>query len=141
MIKLNIKRIVMLATILIFISIAYFYYKHQVPYQITKQNVSSIHCTYTDNDGTHKIDVNDSVKDLIISEVSKMKQSSIEGSTKIIKFKFSIELVNGNKFTFYQTSSQTVALEMDKDKFFRNIDAPKTSKFIERFIAENNLHV
>lgn len=140
-IKSNMNKIVILAIILILIYFAYFYYRLQVPYTITKQNVSSIYLTYTDNNGTHKINVNDSDKNIIISEVSKMKQSSIEGSTEIIKFKFTIELVNGNKFTFYQTSFQTVALESDKDKFFRNINAPKTAKFIERFIKENNLHV
>ena len=69
-----------------------------------------------------------------------MGQSSIEGSTGTIKYKFTIEIVNGNDFIFFQTSSETVALEM-KDKFFRNIEAPKTAKFIERFITEQNLDI
>ena len=115
------------------------YSRANVPYRMSTRNVVSIYCTYVDKDGEHKIKVNDSVKKTIIPEISKFRESGIEGSTGTIRYKFTIQLVNGNSFVFCQTSSETVALELKKDKFFRNIEAPKTAKFIERFIADHNL--
>lgn len=141
---MNIKSIkkfsIIVIILIVIIGILYTYYKLQVPYKISKHNVTSIYCTYEDTDGEHKIKVNDSDNDVIISEISKMRQSGVEGSTGTIRYKFAIELVNGSEFIFCQTSSETVALEM-KDKFFRNIEAPKTAKFIERFITEHNLDI
>ena len=138
----SIKKLSIIIVILIvIIGSLYSYYKPQIPYQISKHNVTSIYCTFEDKDGDHKIKVNDSDKNVIISEISKLRQSGIEGSTGTIKYKFAINLVNGSEFIFCQTSSETVALEMKKDKFFRNIEAPNTARFIERFITENKLDI
>jgi hypothetical protein len=137
----SIKKFSIIINLIVIIGILYTYYKLQVTYKISKHNVTSIYCTYEDNGGYHKIKVNDSDRDVIISEISKMRQSGVEGATGTIRYKFTIDLANGSEFIFYQTSSETVALEMKKDKFFRNIEAPETAKFIERFITEHNLDI
>lgn len=122
------------------IVIILFYYMWQKPpYKITNENVKAMYCTYWDKDGENKIEVKDSDKAKIISEISRMKRSGIEGQVGTIPYNFTIELIDGSVFHFYQNSSKTVTLQ--KGEFYRNIKAPNTAEFIKSFLSEHNIKV
>lgn len=130
-----------IATVIVTTCGLYFHYKSQVPYRISNQNVMSIYYTYSDKDGEHKIEVSDSDKETILSEISRMTESSREGEVGAIRFNFTIELANGNSFTFCQSSTQSVLLRLKKDGFSKNIWAPKTGEIIKRLTAEHNMGI
>lgn len=124
------------ALLIIIVSISYYVWQSP-PYKITNENIKSMYCTFWNKDGEHKIDVNDSDKEIILSEINKMKRSGVEGQVGTIGYDFTIELVDERKFTFYQNTSSTVSLQ--RDEFFRNIIAPKTAAFIKKFLSEHNI--
>lgn len=134
---MNRRKILIFA--IIFLSVLASYVKWRIPYNISKQNVKTIYFTYLDKGMVHKIEVSDADKDMIISEVSKFKNSGVEGQVGTVLYKFIIEMVDETEFSFYENSQMTIEITSDKDGFTRNIEAPKTAQFIQRFLKEHSI--
>lgn len=112
----------------------------KVPYSISKDNVKLVYCEYYMG-GTKILPVNEADKQIIISEVSKAKQTTTSGEAATLPYKFIIELTNGHKIEFVQNTKNVIQIYSDIDKQTRKIKAPKTAEFIIRFIKENNFEM
>jgi hypothetical protein len=112
----------------------------KVPYSISEDNVKLLYCEYYMG-GTKILPVNEAYKQIIISEVSKAKQTTTSGEAATLPYKFIIELTNGHKIEFVQNTENVIQIYSDIDKQTRKIKAPKTAEFIIRFIKENNFQM
>ena len=111
----------------------------KVPYTITNDNVKSIYCEYYYMGRTKTLSVSELDKKIIISEVNKMTKTKTSGQVGTVPYKFIIELTNGYKVEFIQNTKTVIELYSDIDNQHRKIKAPKTAKFIIRFMEENNI--
>jgi hypothetical protein len=112
----------------------------KVPYSISEYNVKLIYCEYYMG-GTKILPVYEADKKIIISEVSKMRQTKTSGEVATLPYKFIIELTNGHKIEFVQNTKNVIQIYSDIDKQIRKIKAPQTTEFIIRFIKENNFEM
>lgn len=133
------KKWILIGFIIISLLCYIFYLYTKPPYIISNKNVEAIYCTYSDYNGYHTIQVSDSDKEIILSEVSKMRESNVNDEIGTVNYNFTIELINGDKFTFHENTSKIISLYSSQSNFFRNIRAPKTADFIKRFTDDNNI--
>ncbi|QLY81862.1 hypothetical protein [Clostridium intestinale] len=129
------------ASIVIIMGLALlFYYINTKPdYKISRENVKDIYCKYSDKNGYYSIKVNDSDKEMIIDEVSKMRKKSLSGEIVTINYSFVIELTGGETLSFKENTKNIIKLYSQHEKSILNIKAPKTYEFIKRFTDENNI--
>ncbi len=128
---------VLVISIFIVIAGLIYYYNQKPTVSINSNNVKAIWCTYRDKEGEHNLQVDDCDKEIILSEINKMKKGRYEGEIGTIGYTFIIKLVDGKEFNLYENTSTTVTIR--RDTFFINIKAPKTAEFINKFLTKNNI--